>query len=368
MKLFTVGPTEPHPVAFATSAERLPYFRTGEFSDLVLGLERDYLSLMRAPQGSRAVFLTCSGTGAMESSIAALFGPTDRVLVFVSGAFGQRIVEICQSRAIPHDVIHIPAGRSVSAADLPAAKAGDYAGVLLTSHETSTGVLHDTKLVGAFAHSIGAVMVSDGISTFLADPYPMDEFEIDVAITSSHKALGLHPGMAFVCLSPLALAKVATGSAGPQPYYLDLRRHLTDGLRGQSPWTPAIAALLQMRLQLDRIAAAGLYGEIARSQGLARHLRAGLEGLPLEITTMDLSNCLTPLRMAGPQSAGDLYAYLMQHHDIAIQPTGGPHAQTHFRIGHIGNLTLQDNDELIAGLRAFFGMTDSNSERVDASV
>ena len=66
MKLFTVGPVEMFPDTLEESALQLPYFRTPEFSDVMLESESLLLKLAGAPSGSRAIFLTASGTGAME--------------------------------------------------------------------------------------------------------------------------------------------------------------------------------------------------------------------------------------------------------------------------------------------------------------
>ena len=40
MKLFTLGPVEMHDYTRKIAAEPLPYFRTAEFSDYMLGLEK----------------------------------------------------------------------------------------------------------------------------------------------------------------------------------------------------------------------------------------------------------------------------------------------------------------------------------------
>ena len=53
----------------SVAGQDAPYFRTSEFSDVVLRCERAMLDLLHAPDGSRCVFLTASGTGAMEAVV-----------------------------------------------------------------------------------------------------------------------------------------------------------------------------------------------------------------------------------------------------------------------------------------------------------
>ena len=60
--------------------------------------------------------------------------------------------------------------------------------MLINVHETSTGVCHDMSMVGEFCRQEGLVLVADAISSFLADPYYMNEWNIDVSILSSQKA------------------------------------------------------------------------------------------------------------------------------------------------------------------------------------
>ena len=69
---FTVGPVQSSDAVRAIGAEQVPYFRTPEFSEVMLENERLVLSFAQAPAGSRAVFLTGSGTAAMEAAVMNL--------------------------------------------------------------------------------------------------------------------------------------------------------------------------------------------------------------------------------------------------------------------------------------------------------
>ncbi len=66
---FAVGPVQIDPEIRAIGAEEVPYFRTAEFSGIMLDNERMILGLFGAPEGGRAVFLTGSGSAAMELSL-----------------------------------------------------------------------------------------------------------------------------------------------------------------------------------------------------------------------------------------------------------------------------------------------------------
>ena len=92
---FTVGPVMSAPEVVEVANHSTPYFRTPEFSETMLENERMVLELLHAPEHSRCVFLTASGTGAMESCVMNLISDDDRVIVINGGTFGQRFVEFC---------------------------------------------------------------------------------------------------------------------------------------------------------------------------------------------------------------------------------------------------------------------------------
>ena len=73
------------------AGETLAYFRTPEFPRTMLENEQILCSLASAPKGSRAIFLTNSGTGAMETAVMGLLDPEkDKALVVDGGSFGHR--------------------------------------------------------------------------------------------------------------------------------------------------------------------------------------------------------------------------------------------------------------------------------------
>ena len=91
---FSVGPVQSSAGVRAIGAEQVPYFRTPEFSKVMLENEAMMKELAGAPEGSRAVFLTGSGTASMEAAVMNCFTPSDRVLVVNGGSFGERFAQI----------------------------------------------------------------------------------------------------------------------------------------------------------------------------------------------------------------------------------------------------------------------------------
>ena len=108
---FTVGPVMSDDVVCAIGAEQVPYFRTPEFSAVMLENEKLMKKFAKAGNDARVVFITGSGTAAMEATVMNVFDRTDKILVVNGGSFGQRFVELCQIHEMPYAEINHPAGR-----------------------------------------------------------------------------------------------------------------------------------------------------------------------------------------------------------------------------------------------------------------
>ena len=93
---FTVGLVQSSDAVRAIGAEQVPYFRTSEFSDVMFENERLIKKFAKASDDSKVVFLTSSGSGAMETAIMNTLTPKDKALVVNGGSFGHRFVELLE--------------------------------------------------------------------------------------------------------------------------------------------------------------------------------------------------------------------------------------------------------------------------------
>lgn len=346
---FAVGPVEEFGETLAIGGERTPYFRTEEFSEVMLESERLMLELAGAGAGSRVVFLTGSGTAGMEAAVLNVLCENDRALVVNGGSFGSRFCKICETHGIPYDELKLQVGRQVRATDLVAFEGKGYTALLVNKHETSTGVLYDMDLLATFCLRNKMLLLVDNISSFLADEFDMATQGVDVMIAGSQKALACAPGVSIVVLGARALARV--GRNHPRTFYLDLKTALLDGTRGQTPFTPAVGTLRQIHTRLKGIAAAGgATSEVSRTRALAEDFRERIRNLPLEVASESPSNAATPLHPSNGQSAYDIFEELKTHHGIWVCPNGGALREVLFRVGHMGNLTPKDNENLVEAL------------------
>lgn len=352
---FTVGPVQSSDAVRAIGSEQVPYFRTAEFSEMMLENERLVKKFAKATDDSHAVFMTCSGSGGMETAIINCLTKQDKALVINGGSFGERFVELLTLHEIPFTEIKLEHGKALRSEHLAPYEDKGYTVFLLQKHETSTGVHFDIDLVSNFCKRNGCFLIVDTISTFLCDPFDMAALNVGVMITGSQKALACPPGIAIMVLAPSALKRIEHTKCCCQ--YLDLKLALKNQERGQTPWTPAVGVLRQINVRLKEIdAAGGAEAEIAKTAKLAQYFRGKLKEyrLPFEIISESLSNAVTPLHPT-TQSAYKIFLKIKDEYAIWICPNGGDMKDSVFRVGHIGCLTEADYDKLI---EAFLDLRD----------
>lgn len=345
---FAVGPVQMFDYICKLGSEQVPYFRTDEFSAVMLENERLIKKMAKAEKNARAVFLTGSGTAAMEAVVMNFFGHNDKVLVVNGGSFGQRFVELCQIHQVSFTEIKLNFAEQLTQEMLLPYQSQGYTGFLVNVHETSTGVYYDIDIIAEFCRQNGLFLVVDAISSFLADHFDMARLDVDVMITSSQKVLACPPGISIVVLSERAVERIEQNNV--QSIYFDLNSALKNAERGQTHFTPAVGILRQINARLRQIEeAGGAEYEIKRIAALAADFRQRIAGLPLHITSSSMSNAMTPLHPLNV-SAYEIFKILKDEYDIWICPNGGYLQEKIFRVGHMGALTIEDNSRLIMAL------------------
>ena len=349
---FTVGPVMSDEQVLEISSHSAPYFRTPEFSTIMLENEARMLKLMKAPEGSRCVFLTASGTGAMEAIVMHVLNEQDKVLVVNGGSFGQRFVDLCKMHNRAMTEIRVPFGCQLKREQLEEYRGKQYTALLINMHETSSGVLYDMPMIADFCKEQGIALLVDAISAFVTDEVLMDEWNLTAVITGSQKALAVHPGVSVVVLTPDAVKRVEENSE--LCMYLSLKSALKNAERGQTPFTPAVTTLLQIHTRLREIEEnGGIEKERDKIKERAAAFRESISDLPLSIISESCSNAVTALHPL-KNNAKEIVQHLKEDYQIWVCPNGGEKADEVFRVGHFGFISENDNRALISALHDLY--------------
>lgn len=349
-KLMTIGPVQMNRSTLKIRSKQIPYFRNKDFSDLMLDNERLLKEFQFADEDSRVIFLTASGTGAMEATVMNLFDERDKVLIISGGTFGKRFEKICETHKIPFDVINVDFDDDLKSDHFKEFNPKDYTGLLVNIHETSIGKLYDISVINEFRSRGDMLLVVDAISSFLCDNFRMKDNNIDVSIISSQKGLCLAPGMSFVTLSTRAQNKVK--SLDSKSVYFDFKDYLNNIARGQTPFTPAVGVCYELNDRLRRIDDKGLYCEIFEVFIRARNFRALLSESKATYPKFNKSDAITTV-LLNNDNADEIICYLKNKYGIIVNPSGGDLGKHSFRVSHVGNINEKDYKKVIDTINRF---------------
>jgi aspartate aminotransferase-like enzyme len=279
--LMTAGPTPVPPAVSQAMAAPMLYHRAPAFDELYERVLSKLPAVFRT--SNQVLAFAASGTGALESAVANLVRPQDKILVGAAGKFGERWIQL--GEAYGAEIVRYEPGwgERLDAAeyDRLLTENEDVKVAFATLSETSTGIVHDIQAIAEVARKHDVILAVDAVSGLGATELRQDDWGVDVAVAGSQKALMCPPGLAFASVSERALEFAA--SRGEGRYYFDWARTAKSQRKGASPFTPAVAIFLGLDVALGLIEREGLDNVMGRHQLLARATRAGAAAMGLEL-------------------------------------------------------------------------------------
>lgn len=342
--LFTPGPTPIPPDALLAMAQPIDYHR----SEDAVALIKDVLEKLKHvfQTENDVLFLTSSGTGAMEGAVTNLLCRDDKVTIIRSGKFGERWSEICDAYGVNVHPIDVRWGDSVApeVVDTQLSSHPDVKAVFATLCETSTGALHDIEALAEITQHTSTLLVVDAVSALGADDLQMDNWGVDVVVSCSQKGLMTPPGLAFTALNERAW-KAVEQSDLPK-YYLDFRKAHKSGLAGSVPYTPAVTLLIALQYALSRICAEGIRNTIIRHHLMALATRNAIKSIGLPLFATSPANTLTSILLPDEIDGKAFVKMMREKHGITYAGGQGELSGKIIRIAHLG--WMNENDVIIA--------------------
>lgn len=355
MKQFIVGPVELYESTRNVYHKDFTYFRTTEYGDMVKETLAKLNKMMGNSVEDSLIYLTASGTAAMEAVIENCCFHSDKAIVINGGTFGRRFCELLEYHNVNFSQIKLEWGEALTSEHLREFDNQGYTMLFVNLHETSTGQLYDINMLSDFCKKNNLLLVVDAISTFLCDEYDMEKYGIDVTITSSQKGLCLSPGLSFISFSQRMLDRINECKKTASKYF-DFKDYFKNIKRGQTPYTPAVFIMYELADMLELIekegggVKAGVNARLNSIKEKCLYFRKRAKEIGLKIPdTYPLSNMLTPLRFEDVK-ASEVLQILREKYHLYVNPCGGDLADKLCRVSHIGNTTLEDFDNLIEKL------------------
>ena len=146
-----------------------------------------------------------SGRSGLEAAITSVVEPGDRTLTVSNGHFGSVATQIISGVGGRPEAFEEPWG-SVIDMDAFAAKLADgpYKLVTLVHNETSSGAVYQSEQIARLAHEHGALFLLDAVSSLAGAELRTDDWDIDLAVSCNHKAIGAPIGHAHVVVGERA--------------------------------------------------------------------------------------------------------------------------------------------------------------------
>lgn len=349
-RLFTPGPTPLHPDVQAALSAPAIHHRTAAFQQ-VLDQVRENLKYFFGTAND-VLFLTSSGTGAMEAAISNFFSPGDRVIVATAGKFGERWVELAKAFGLQMEKVESPYGKAVSIGELEV-KLGatpDLRGILFQATESSTGVRHDTEGIAKLRNQIrpDVLLVVDAITGLGATELDIDGWGLDVVIGGSQKAFMVPPGLSFVSVSERAWQRAKTAKL-PR-YYFDLQAERKAAQKHDTAYTPATSLLVGLAAALDHIRPLGRENLIRNAQVLAECTRSAMHALGLKLFAELPADALTAVCAPAGISSTEIAKQMDEIFGAVVADGQGSMKGQLFRIAHLGYYDFTDMVGVIAAL------------------
>jgi len=350
--LRTPGPTPiPDAIVEAMTGPMINH-RGPEFGELITKATEQLKQVFMTKND--LLILTASGTGALEAALVNTLSPGDRVLAPTAGAFGDRFIDMAEAYGADLKRLDFEWGGPIdpdairkALQDEPGIKA-----VMVTHNETSTGVTHPVEEIAKIVKGeFDKLLLVDAVSSLGCIPLPVDAWDCDLVGTASQKGFMIPPGLSFISVSERAWE--AQQTAKMPRFYFDLSLAKRSLAVGQTPFTPNVSALYGLSLALDMLLEEGMENVFGRHASIAQMTRDGVRGLGLELLVADetyASNTVTAVKMPESVDSKQFMSLMHTEQNVVLARGQGRMSDDIFRIGHLGQVSKDDIDEVMSAL------------------
>jgi len=295
--------------------------------------------------------LAGSGTLAMDLAGANLIEKGEKALVISTGYFGTRYADLLQRYGADVTILSSEPGDIVPYDKIEKElKKGNYKLLTFTHVDTSTAVLVDPKSIGELGKKYDVLTILDGVCSVAAEEIRQEEWDIDVVLTASQKAIGVPPGLALLIASEKAMSVWKNRKSPVCNYYADWSNWLPimNAYESRKPsyfGTPAVNLVMALEKSLEIILNEGMEARFVRHKRIGQSFREAMKSLGIKILALNdniAANTLTaPLYPAGI-NGGDFLTNVSKSGVILAGGLLADIKAKYFRVGHMGSVNQSD--------------------------
>lgn len=328
--------------------------RDGSFLEMNRELRGRLVRLIHGEDTHVCVPLQGSGTFSVEATIGTLVPREGKLLVLVNGAYGTRMMQMCEAMGRHVEAIEWQEDQPVDplAVDQYLAGHQKITHVAIVHCETTSGILNPLQAVADVVNRHGRELIIDAMSTFGALEIDSRVVPFAAVIASSNKCLEGTPGLGFALIKRDVLAACA-GNA--HSLSLDLFAQWR-GFESNSQWrfTPPTHVIAALDKALDEhLDEGGVEGRGARYRQNHQILVDGMEemGFRCLLERSLQAPIIVTFRMPGdPQFHFDDFYGRLRDKGFLIY-SGKLTVADSFRVGCIGHIGQEELRDALMAIR-----------------
>ena len=175
---------------------------------------------------SQPFVVSGSGTLGWDFVAANLVEPGEEVLVLHTGYFADSFADCLEVYGARATQIKAPIGERPQLPEIERTlKEKPYKMLTVTHVDTSTGVLSEIKALAQMVRRVSpqTLIVVDGVCSVGCEEILFDEWDLDVVLTASQKAIGCPAGLCIFMCSGRAVQIFRDRKSAPSSYFASMK-------------------------------------------------------------------------------------------------------------------------------------------------
>ena len=283
--------------------------------------------------------LSGEGILGLEAACASLTEPGDKVLVIDNGIFGRGFDDFVKMYG--GEVVYF-SGDYTKEIDIEELekflqKENDFKYATVVHCDTPTGVLNDLSKICPLLKRYNILTVVDSVAAMVGEEIRVDDWQIDIALGGSQKAISAPTGLTIVSISEDAKNSMKNRKMPIVGFYLNLTIWENYYENKWFPYTMPINEIIGLDRAIDNILEEKLENVLARHEKIASATRKAFTeyGLKLYLES-GYSNTVTAVEIPENIGALNLTKHMLEKYNTLVSTSLCDYKDKLLRIGHMG--------------------------------
>lgn len=283
--------------------------------------------------------LSGEGILGLEAACASLTEKNDRVLVIDNGIFGGGFADFVSMYGGEPVLFSKEHTKTIDIEELKSflEKDNDFKYATIVHCDTPTGVLNNLSEICKLLKQYNILTIVDSVAAMVGEDLKVDEWNIDVILGGSQKAISAPVGLTIVGISEETKKAIKNRKTKVAGFYCNLQIWENYYEEKWFPYTMPISDILGLDIAIDNILEEGIENVIERHEKIAKATRKSLQEFGLELFLENgYSNTVTAVKI--PQNIGalNLTEHMRGKYNIIMSTSLGEYKDIILRIGHMG--------------------------------